>query len=694
VLRTGQGLLTYLDAGISAERPLLRLAYAVPYELLAKDFATTRRALLLMMLLSGAAVLVLAYVVSRTISRPVAKLADAAARLARGDLSARVDTSTGGELQVLVSSFNRMADNMRLAQDNRGAAMDLLRRTANLLKRDAAPGVGNVQDGVDDGGDEQRDLIRISDLIRDLIAERERHLAQLKASADAADAANRAKSDFLANMSHEIRTPMNGIIGMADLALEADDEAERLDYLRIVKSSAESLLGIINDILDFSKIEAGKLDVEQVAFHLPQTVQGVLETLGVRAREKGLRIVADLPAQIPRQVVGDPTRLRQVLLNLVGNAIKFTESGEVRVGVRLDNGSDSSARLEFSVCDTGIGIPADKLDSIFEAFSQADTSTTRKYGGTGLGLSITSRLVELMGGVLKVESRPDEGSTFCFTLPMGTATALQERPAPVPEAVGTGQGSLTVLLVEDNPVNQQLAIRLIEKWGHHIVLATNGREAVDMIAAGARFDVILMDMQMPVLGGVAATREIRALEAASGASPHRIVAMTANAMQSDREACLAAGMDDYLAKPIQKDELAGRLRMAGPAPVGTDATIYAGAATGSDAAEIFDYETALGHQDMEIIEIMAPAFLQHAQGELDALAAALTMGDAGEVMRRAHGLKGSLASFGARPAQRLAEEMEQRARCGDLVAIPGLLRQLVAATAALRQALIALAARA
>jgi CheY-like chemotaxis protein len=390
-------------------------------------------------------------------------------------------------------------------------------------------------------------------------------------------------------------------------------------------------------------------------------------------------------------VTGDPTRLRQVLLNLVGNAIKFTDQGEITVALRLVGRNAAAAHIEFSVRDTGIGIPADKLDSIFEAFSQADTSTTRKYGGTGLGLSITSHLVELMGGSLDVESRPAAGSTFHFTLPLGLAeegalTAASGEPAA--GEADRAAGSLSVLLVEDNPVNQQLAIRLLEKWGHHIVLAVNGREAVDMVTAGARFDLVLMDMQMPVLGGIAATREIRAYEATAGAPPLRIVAMTANAMQGDREACLAAGMDDYLSKPIQKEELAARLRMAGSVAAASEATIYAGST--DSGAEEFDYAAALGHQDAEIIEILAPAFLQYAQGELDAIAGALAIGDAEEVMRRAHGLKGTLAAFGARPAERLAETMEHRARQGELSDMPSLLHQLAANTATLKQTLATL----
>ena len=392
------------------------------------------------------------------------------------------------------------------------------------------------------------------------------HEAQrvLQAARDTAQAANRAKSDFLANMSHEIRTPMNGILGMTDLALEAESEAERRHYLETVKSSADALLGIINDILDFSKIEAGKLTIEAVPFDIHQTVAEVLRLLAVKARDKGLEVCLDIAPEVPPQVRGDPTRLRQILLNLVGNAIKFSHQGEVLVSLACVAQDSLAVRLQCVVADTGIGIAADKLGTIFEAFSQADASTTRQFGGTGLGLTITQRLVTLMGGTVSVESELGQGTRFCFELPFGR---VEVGAAAAGALAGSKAGSgmqpgrpLRVLLVEDHPVNQQLATRLLGKWGHVVELAVNGQEAVNRVLAGERFDVILMDMQMPVMGGLEATRRIREMEAEKGWLRHPIVAMTANAMQGDRERCLEAGMDNYVSKPIRQIELSDVLR--------------------------------------------------------------------------------------------------------------------------------------
>lgn len=346
---------------------------------------------------------------------------------------------------------------------------------------------------------------------------------------------------------------MNGVIGMTDLALGTSLNAIQREYLSIVKSSAQSLMVILNDILDFSKIEAGKLNIEAVEFPLDEWIAETLKTLVARADKKGLVLHRHLAPDLPGRVLGDPVRIRQVLTNLCDNAIKFTAQGGVYVDVRCTAGDGGYSELQFSVRDTGIGIPTDKQQGIFEAFTQADASTTRQFGGTGLGLTICARLVELMDGRIWVESVPGHGSTFHFTV------GVQSVSAPAPDVVATAaeptgaQGpSLQVLLVEDHPINQMLATTLLKKWGHAVVLAKNGQEGVNLFP-GQAWDLVLMDMQMPVMGGLEATRLIRASERPGQRTP--IVAMTANAMESDRQACLEAGMDDHLAKPFNARDL-------------------------------------------------------------------------------------------------------------------------------------------
>ena len=386
------------------------------------------------------------------------------------------------------------------------------------------------------------------------VTARARAEAQLREARDQAEAANRAKSDFLAMMSHEIRTPMNGVLGMIDVLEDSGMSEEQRGWLATMRRSAEALLTIINDILDLSKIEAQRLELEQIDFDLRGNLADAVLLFEPRARQKGLHLLLEIGPEVPQRAIGDPTRLRQVLTNLISNAIKFTADGEVRVRVSsaaLPLPADGRLRLRFAVSDSGIGIPTDKLGHIFEPFAQADGSTTRRYGGTGLGLAICKRIVELMDGHIVVHSEPGRGSTFEFDVTMKSSVLSASPAAPIP--LGQLSGAPTpgvdlaprVLVAEDNEVNQQVARLMLAKVGiRQADYVVNGLEALERAGSG-EYDLILMDCLMPEMDGYAATRALRERGVRSW-----IVAMTANAMAGDREACLAAGMDDYLSKPL------------------------------------------------------------------------------------------------------------------------------------------------
>ena len=499
--------------------------------------------------------------------------------------------------------------------------------------------------------DRNRTLQGVFAAARD-VTERKRVELELNEARAVAESASQTKSDFLASISHEIRTPMNAIMGIADLLAQTKLSAQQDKYVRIFRRAGDNLLNLINDILDLSKVEASQLELEQTNFGLIDQMEVVMEMVGARAKEKSLSLSCEIATDVPNNVVGDPTRLRQVLMNLLGNAIKFTETGTVSLRVTLESDLVSPTLLRFSVQDTGIGIPEKKLGRVFERFTQADSSTTRRFGGTGLGLTISKRLVELMGGQIWAESAVGAGSTFSFAVPLEVQT-IETHAAAVTEGANLdlSLAPLRILLTEDSPDNCTITLAYLGATPYTVEIAENGAVACEMFRTG-RYDLVLMDRQMPMMDGLAATRNIRAWEQEIGGNPIPIIALTASALKGDREMCLAAGCTAFLTKPIRQETLLQAIRehtaTAFPTPTGGGQSAHERSAVSA-----------------ERIALRTSRYLVNCRESVVMMLAALDQFGIETVATLGHNLRGSGSSFGFPPISEIGTAIQLAAEAGN-----------------------------
>jgi signal transduction histidine kinase/DNA-binding NarL/FixJ family response regulator len=504
-------------------------------------------------------------------------------------------------------------------------------------------------------------------LLRDVTALRAIE-ADLIASRRAAKAGERAKSHFLANITHEIRTPMIGILGMTELTLDTELTAKQREYLEMARHSAQSLLTVLNDIVDYARIEVGALELAENSFGLHVTVEEAVSVFRPLATKKGLALQCRYVGEVPQTLIGDASRLRQVLINLVGNAVKFTDTGSVILEIsRTNDGPEASkAGLHFAVRDTGIGIPRDKIQAIFDSFTQADVSPARRYQGAGLGLALVRHLVEMMGGSYEVKSEEGQGSTFSFqitfALPETPQNGVQAAQAPEPAKARP----LSILLAEDNPINQIYVQELLEMDGHSVVVAHTGRRALEALRKKQHFDCILMDIQMPEMDGIEATRAIRADQSGDFDPQIPIVALTAHALKGDRETFLRAGMNEYLSKPVSPADLeAALLRAMGGPNQGDDG---ASSSTTTVQGETLAWAELLGKArgNTGFLMKLFGAFVAEQPANLEAMREALALSDFGQLAFMTHSLKGASATMCAPILREACHELERAAKDHDI----------------------------